>query len=202
MLLFRYDQAYRRKGYRIIAGVDEAGRGCIAGPVVASAVILRDGVRIEGVRDSKRLSPQKRKEIFWRIITEAEDVGIGIVDVHEIDRINILEATKKAMIEAINSLRIRPQLVLIDALKLPIPFKQVSLVGGDNRSASVAAASIVAKVIRDWIMEFYDSLYPGYSFKEHKGYCTRRHLERLDLYGPSPIHRQTFSPVMNLRLPF
>ena len=200
--LFSHDHAYRRRGYRIIAGVDEAGRGCIAGPVVAGAVILKDGVRFEGLRDSKKLTPRKRAELFWKILIEAEDVGIGVVDVADIERLNIYEATKRAMVLAVGSLRMKPQLLLIDALKIDIPVKQISLVKGEDRSASIAAASIVAKVLRDWIMDYYDSLYPQYGFRTHRGYCTREHLRLLRLHGPSPVHRKTFRHVMDMALPF
>jgi len=202
MSLFSYDEFYRKKGYTIIAGVDEAGRGCIAGPVVAGAVILRDNLRIEGLRDSKKLSGQQRKELFWKIMLEADDVGFGVIDVRDIERINILEATKKAMIKALEMLKLRPQLIMIDAIKLDIPLKQISIKKGDDRSASIAAASVIAKVLRDWIMEYYDSLYPYYGFKKHRGYCTKEHLIQLKLYGPCPIHRKTFKHVMDLELPF
>jgi len=202
MSLFSYDEFYRKKGYTIIAGVDEAGRGCIAGPVVAGAVILREKLRIEGLRDSKKLSGQQRKELFWKIMLEADDVGFGVIDVRDIERLNILEATKKAMIKALEMLKIRPQLIMIDAIKLDIPLKQISIKKGDDRSASIAAASVIAKVLRDWIMEYYDSLYPYYGFKKHRGYCTKEHLIQLKLYGPCPIHRKTFKHVMDLELPF
>ncbi len=202
MSLFSYDQVYRKKGYRVIAGVDEAGRGSIAGPVVAAAVILSDKLRIEGLRDSKKLSSQQRRALFWKIMLEADDVGFGVIDVRDIERINILEATKKAMIMALEMLRLRPQLVMIDAIKLDIPLKQISIVKGDERSASIAAASIIAKVLRDWIMEYYDSLYPCYGFRNHSGYCTKEHLIQLKLYGPCPVHRKTFRHVMDLELPF
>jgi ribonuclease HII len=201
MSLFSYDQGYRKKGYRIIAGVDEAGRGCIAGPVVAGAVILRDNLRIEGLRDSKKLSGQQRKELFWKIMLEADDVGFGVIDVRDIERLNILEATKKAMLKALEMLKIRPQLIMIDAIRLDIPLKQISIIKGDDRSASIAAASVIAKVLRDWIMEYYDSIYPYYGFKKHRGYCTKEHLIQLKLYGPCPIHRKTFKHVMDLELP-
>ncbi|MCX7794581.1 MAG: ribonuclease HII [Thermodesulfovibrionales bacterium] len=202
MSLFRFDLTYRKRGFRLVAGVDEAGRGSLAGPVVAGAVILSEGFRIEGLDDSKKLSPQKRSELFWQLILGAEDIGFGIVDVEEIERINILEATKKAMIEAINGLKKVPDIVLIDALKLPISTKQISVVKGDQKSASIAAASIIAKVLRDWIMEYYDSLYPAYGFKKHKGYGTVIHKKNLRIYGLCPIHRRTFGHVMELVLPF
>lgn len=202
MSLYRFDESYRKKGFRVIAGIDEAGRGCIAGPVVAGAVILGENPRIEGIRDSKKLSPIRRKELFWRIMLEAVDVSFGIVDVDYIEKTNILDATRRAMIEAINGLEVKPELLLIDAVKLSVPVKQVAVVRGDDRSASIAAASIIAKVLRDWIMEYYDSLYPEYDFKTHKGYCTRKHLRLLNLYGLCPIHRKGFKPVMNLNLPF
>lgn len=202
MTLFRHDELYRKKGFKVIAGVDEAGRGSLAGPVVAGAVILREGLRIEGLDDSKKLSPQKRLELFWQLMLEAEDISFSVVEVGDIERLNIFQATKMAMTEAIKGLRKIPDLLLIDALKLPVPFKQVSIIKGDQKSASIAAASIIAKVIRDWVMEYYDFLYPEYGFKRHKGYGTATHRKSLKIYGPCPIHRKTFRHVMELKLPF
>ncbi|MFN3739628.1 MAG: ribonuclease HII [Thermodesulfovibrionales bacterium] len=195
MPLFKYDDSYRKKGYRVIAGIDEAGRGSLAGPVVAGAVILKEGHIIEGLDDSKRLTHQKRMELFWQLMLEAEDVSFGIVDVEDIERFNILQATKMAMLRAIDGLKKRPDLILIDALRLPISLKHISIIKGDQKSASIAAASIIAKVLRDWIMEYYDFLYPEYGFKDHRGYGTVRHRECLRIYGPCPIHRRTFKPV-------
>lgn len=202
MSLFGHDEVYRKKGFRVLAGVDEAGRGSLAGPVVASAVILREGLRINGLDDSKRLSSKKRIELFWQLMLEAEDIGFGIVPVEDIERLNIFEATKKAMIMAIDGLKRLPDLVLIDAIKLPIPIKQVSIIKGDQKSASIAAASIIAKVIRDWIMDYYDFLYPEYGFRQNRGYGTGYHRESLRIHGPCPIHRKTFKYVMDLPLPF
>ncbi len=202
MPLFKYDNSYRKKGYRVIAGIDEAGRGSLAGPVVAGAVILKEGVMIEGLDDSKKLTHQKRAEIFWQLMLEAEDVSFGVVDVEDIERFNILQATKMAMNRAINGLKKRPDLILIDALRLTIPLKHISIIKGDQKSASIAAASIVAKVLRDWIMEYYDFLYPEYGFKDHKGYATVRHRECLRIYGPCPIHRKTFKPINQMEFYF
>lgn len=202
MSLFRHDELYRKKGFKLIAGVDEAGRGSLAGPVVAGAVILREGLRIKGLDDSKKLSPQKRLELFWQLMLEAEDISFGVVNVEDIERLNIFEATKMAMAEALTGLKRVPDLVLIDAIKLPLPLRQISIIKGDQKSASIAAASIVAKVIRDWVMEYYDFIYPEYGFKRHKGYGTVTHRKSLKIFGPCPIHRKNFRHVMELALPF
>ncbi len=203
MDIYQFDDALRRKGFSIIAGVDEAGRGPIAGPVVAAAVVLKSGVRIAGLRDSKKVSPKKREELYDEIRSSALDIGIGIVGSEEIDRLNILRATKIAMQHAIENLSNIPDLLIIDALSLPtLPIKQISPIKAESKSASVAAASIIAKVSRDRIMLDYHIQYPVYNFRGHKGYSTKEHLEKLHLYGPCPIHRKSFFNVINLQLPF
>lgn len=200
---YEYDQLIRKEGFGIIAGVDEAGRGPLAGPVVAVSVILPSGVRIEGVRDSKKIQGKEREQLFEEIFFNAIDIGIGIVDAVEIDRINILEATKLAMHRAITNLTKKPDIVLIDALNIPsVDIRQKSIIKGDAKSASIAAASIIAKVIRDSIMKEYHRIYPQYDFVRHKGYATKTHLDRIEKYGPSPIHRKSFQKVMDLRFPF
>lgn len=200
---YEYDQLIRKEGFGIIAGVDEAGRGPLAGPVVAASVILPGGVRIEGVRDSKKIQGKEREQLFEEIFFNAIDIGIGIVDAVEIDRINILEATKLAMHRAITNLTKKPDIVLIDALNIPsVDIRQKSIIKGDAKSASIAAASIIAKVIRDSIMKEYHRIYPQYDFVRHKGYATKTHLDRIEKYGPSPIHRKSFQKVMDLRFPF
>ncbi len=198
---YSYDAGLRREGFSPLAGVDEAGRGPIAGPVVASAVVLPDGVRIGGLADSKRLSQRQREEVFWEILSVAEGVGIGVVGPEEIDRINIYRATKKAMVMAVEDLVERPRILVIDAVSLPLEIEQISIPRAEGISASVAAASVVAKVTRDGLMEHFHRLYPEYGFRVHKGYATKRHLQMLESYGPSPIHRRSFSPVSVLKLP-
>lgn len=184
------------KGFNCVAGVDEAGRGPLAGPVVAAAVVFEHGRYPSGVRDSKLLTPRLREEAFLRICDKALSVGVGIVSQDAIDRINILKATHMAMMRAIFSLEKRPDFVLIDGIFAPgtgIPQKAV--VGGDARSISVAAASIIAKVSRDRLMAEHDRRFPGYGFSRHKGYGTRDHIENLRRLGPCGIHRMSFRPV-------
>ncbi|MEW5746715.1 MAG: ribonuclease HII [Nitrospirota bacterium] len=201
---FVYDETVRESGgFEVIAGIDEAGRGPLAGPVVAAAVVLPRHCRIPGVRDSKKIPEREREHLFWEILETALDFGIGIGGVEEIDRLNILEATRHAMRAAVSDLSCRYDLVLIDAVRIPPPpAPQMPIVKGDAKSASIAAASIIAKVVRDKIMLKYHALYPHYGFDRHKGYGTRAHLESLEKYGPSPLHRKSFERVRSLMLPF
>lgn len=198
---FAEEQALLAAGYRIIAGVDEAGRGTWAGPVAAAAVVLplRSADRLaalEGVCDSKMLHPRRREELERRIVEAAVAVGFGLASAQEIDDRGILPATRLAMRRAIANLGISADFLLIDAVKLPHePIHQKSIVRGDALCFSVAAASIVAKVRRDRLMAELDALYPGYGFARHKGYGTAQHLAALRALGPCPIHRRTFAPV-------
>lgn len=203
MLLYKFDESLFKKGYKMIAGMDEAGRGPLAGPVVASAVILCHKRKIEGINDSKKLTEKQRERLFYAIIENTEDIGIGIVDAEVIDEINILRATRLAMVLALKDLRKEPELLLIDALALPsVEIKQLPVIKGDQKSASIAAASIVAKVIRDGIMALYHDKYPQYGFQKHKGYPTQEHIRKLNVYGPCEIHRKSFQSVSSLLLPF
>ena len=182
------------RGYTRLAGIDEAGRGPLAGPVVASAVMFSAGGFVPGVRDSKKLSARKREALYDEIMREALSVGIGIVDHKEIDRINILAATYKAMDLAIGELSVSPQYILVDGHRIPdCPIDQQAIVGGDALCFSIAAASIVAKVTRDRIMISYDQRYPEYGFARHKGYATAGHRAALSKYGPCQLHRRSFS---------
>ncbi len=193
---YRYERAAWRSGFPRVAGVDEAGRGPLAGPVIAAAVILNPEQRIKGLQDSKLLPPAQREILFEQILERAIAVGTGVVDPQTIDRVNILEATRLAMLEALSRLCPHPHLVLIDALRLSaLAYPQKSLVRGDRRSASIAAASIVAKVTRDRLMVEADRLFPQYGFRRHKGYPTPEHLAALRHHGPCPIHRRTFHGV-------
>ena len=181
------------KGFKYICGVDEAGRGPLCGPVVAAAVILKKGDIIEGVNDSKKLSEKKREKLYEDIMAQAISVGVGISDVDVIEEINILNATKKAMCEAISNLEIKPEYVLIDGnqpIDISIPFDTV--VKGDLKSESIAVASIIAKVTRDRLLREYDKQYPEYGFAKHKGYGTKAHIEAIKKYGLTPIHRPSF----------
>ena len=191
-----FEQEARRCGYRRIAGVDEAGRGPLAGPVVAAAVILPVRCRLIGVDDSKQISASERDRLYVEIMNRAVGVGVGSSTPEEIDRINILEATKLAMRRALGELSPASDYVLIDAVVLTgvaLPVRPI--IKGDVLSLSIAAASIVAKVTRDRVMARFHEIYPQYNFLSHKGYGTEEHLARLAEYGPSPIHRRTFAPV-------
>lgn len=194
-----YEQSYYDKGLYHIAGVDEAGRGPLAGPVVAAAVILPKQFKLLGLNDSKQLNETTR-EYFYKVIREqAVSYGITIISNEEIDEINIYEATKKAMTHSINKLAIQPDHVLVDAVTLDsIPYSTESLVKGDQKSISIAAASILAKVTRDRLMRDIHHQYPKYHFDRHMGYGTKLHFDMLKKYGPSPVHRKTFSPVRKL----
>lgn len=195
---YRFESAAWRRGITRLAGVDEAGRGPLAGPVVAAAVVLPPGARIAGVDDSKRLPPQERRRLFEVIRERAVGVGVAVVDHVTIDRINILEATRLAMGQALAALDVEPELVLTDFVAVPgLSCPQRNLVDGDRRSASVAAASIVAKVTRDRIMEEVDREFPLYGFGRHKGYATPEHREALERHGPCPLHRRTFAGIWN-----
>ncbi|UFS72722.1 ribonuclease HII [Geomonas sp. RF6] len=185
-----------RHGYRYVAGVDEAGRGPLAGPVVAAAVILPEGLILEGADDSKKLTAAKRDELFDVIMKEALSVGVGIGDHILIDDINILQATLNAMCQAVAALTPAPDFILIDGIsKIPLPTPQRTIKKGDSLSLSISAASIIAKVTRDRLMLEYDALYPGYGFADHKGYAAASHLDAIAKLGPCPIHRKSFSGV-------
>jgi ribonuclease HII len=200
--LFLYDESIRNI-HPVIVGIDEAGRGSLAGPVVAAAVILPHGIIIKGLRDSKQVSEDNRKKLFWDIVCDAQDIGIGIVGADVIDRTNILKSTKLAMEAAINDLSMTPDVLLIDAVRLPDQngIAQKSIIKGESVSASIAAASIIAKTVRDDIMLAYHREYPVYNFKGHKGYSTKEHIESIRLHGPCSIHRKSFRKVMDLQLP-
>lgn len=186
-----YEEMYDTFSY--ICGIDEAGRGPLAGPVVAGAVILPKGKRILYVNDSKKLSEKKREMLYDVILNEAVSVGVGIVSPERIDEINILNATYEAIREAINNLTVKPDILLNDAVTIPgVDIEQVPIIKGDAKSLSIASASIIAKVTRDRLMYHYDELYPEYGFAKHKGYGTKLHTDVLKEIGPCPIHRKTF----------
>ena len=174
------------------------GRGPLAGPVVAAAVILPKACKIPGLNDSKKIPKSKHKEIYEAVFQNAIAIGIGIKDNQVIDQVNIYEATKLAMMEAIGQLEPQPQHLLIDAMKLDLPIPQTSIIKGDANSLSIAAASIVAKVTRDQMMEEFDCEYPGYDFTQNAGYGTANHLAGLDKLGVTPIHRRSFEPVKSM----
>lgn len=185
-------------GINFIAGIDEVGRGPLVGPVVTAAVILPKDFYDKRINDSKKLTEKKRELLYDVIMENALSVGIGMSSPEVIDEINILNATKKAMIEAINNLSVKPEHLLIDAVKLDIDIPQTSIIKGDAKSESIAAASIIAKVTRDRMMVELDKKYPMYDFKHNKGYGTKKHIEALYQYGPIEEHRKSFAPVSEL----
>lgn len=192
-----YEKDAQLQGYRLIAGVDEAGRGPLAGPVVASAVIFSTLPAHLGIKDSKMLSARKRDTLVFDIHRYARAVGVGIVWPEEVDRINIHKASLLAMEKAVDSLGVKPGLLLIDGIfRINSIAAQRPIIGGDAKSISIAAASIIAKTTRDKIMESYHMIYPGYNFSSNKGYPTKDHLMALGVNGPSPIHRRSFKGVL------
>ena len=196
MDLFEFESKAIHQGFKNIAGIDEAGRGPLAGPVVAAAVIFPSKVNIPGLNDSKKLSANKREELFPKIQEISVAFGLAVVDQKVIDKINILQAARLAMKQAVETLKITPGLLLIDGnQKIDSTLNQWAIVKGDSRSLSIAAASVLAKVTRDRIMDGYHKLYPQYEFNRHKGYGTRLHRNLIQEHGPCPIHRSTFKGV-------
>lgn len=196
--MLAYEKELYAQGIDLIAGVDEVGRGPLAGPVVAAAVILPKACKIPGLNDSKKIPKSKHKEIYEAVLQNAIAIGIGVKDNQVIDQVNIYEATKLAMMEAIGQLDPQPQHLLIDAMRLDLPIAQTSIIKGDANSLSIAAASIVAKVTRDQMMEEFDREYPGYDFAQNAGYGTAKHLAGLDKLGVTFIHRRSFEPVKSM----
>jgi ribonuclease HII len=197
------ERRLRDSGFRAVAGTDEVGRGCLAGPVVAACVILDGDPTLFGVNDSKQVDAVDRVAVCRLIVSRARAVSIGVVEASTIDRINILRASKLAMLHAVEDRSVRPDILLLDAVTLEtLEMPQVPLIGGDRRSVSIAAASIVAKVYRDLLMESYHERYPVYGFSQNRGYATEGHQAALRMYGPCPIHRKSFEGVEEPRLLF
>lgn len=198
--LKQIEQEFYEEGDKIICGIDEAGRGPLAGPVVVAAVIMPKDSMIEGVNDSKKVSEKKRERLYEQIIKEAISYSVGIIDQKEIDEMNILNATKKGLTLAIKELKVRPDRILVDALTkidtCHIPY--TSIIKGDAKSYSIAVASIIAKVTRDRIMREWDEVYPQYGFEKHKGYGTQKHIEAIKEYGLCPLHRLSFVKHINV----
>lgn len=186
-----YEKKYSNK-YTLIGGIDEAGRGPLAGPVVCACVIMKEGYFNDQIDDSKKLSPKLRESLFNAIIENCVCYGISVIDNNVIDDINILNATKMGMIEAFKSMPQKPEILLIDAVKLDVPIKNEAIIGGDGKSFNIAAASILAKVTRDRIMQEYDKQYPDYLFSKHKGYPTKEHIRIIRELGATKIHRKTY----------
>lgn len=194
--MVRYERHAYQQGATAVAGLDEAGRGCLAGPVVAAAVVLPRDWRHAEINDSKQLTAHQRDRLFAVIHEHALSIGVGIASVEVVDRLNILQATHVAMKEAVSNLSISPDFLLLDAVQLSnMPMPQHSIIKGDALSLSIAAASIIAKVTRDRMMVEYDRQYPAYGFAVHKGYGTQQHRSAIKQYGPCPIHRRTFRGV-------
>ena len=196
--LLKYEKELYDKGIKLICGVDEVGRGPLVGPVVACACILPVNYHLDGLNDSKKLTEKKREKLYPILIKDAISYGIGIIDHKKIDEVNIYEASKLAMLEAISKLEVKPEHVLIDAMKLDLDIPSTSIIHGDALSLSIAAASVIAKVTRDHMMMELDKKYPMYGFAEHKGYPTKKHLEALKKYGPLDNYRFTYRPVRDL----
>lgn len=195
--MMQYENQARTAGYEYIAGIDEVGRGPLAGPVVTAAVILPEGIQLQGINDSKQLNEQEKDYWFDRIHNEALSVSTSVLSAEVIDKVNIYEATRLSMKEAVENLSVKPDVLLIDAMQIDSSLPQKKIIKGDAKSISIAAASIIAKVTRDRLMTQYDEVYPGYGFAQNAGYGTKQHLEGLDKHGPSPIHRRSFKPVSN-----
>lgn len=192
---YKYEHLLNDEGITKICGVDEVGRGPLVGPVVTAAVILPKDFFLEGLTDSKKLSEKKREDFYKIIYDKAISVGIGVVSASRIDEINIYEATKEAMIMAINNLKVKPEHVLIDAMKLDLDIPSTSIIKGDLLSVSISAASVIAKVTRDHMMYELDKEFPMYDFKNNKGYGTKKHMEAIEKYGITKYHRLSYKPV-------
>lgn len=198
MDMLKYEHELNKQGIKLIAGVDEVGRGPLCGPVVTCACILPEDYHLDGLNDSKKVSEKKREKLYEILIKDAISYSIGISSPKRIDEINILEATKEAMISAINNLSVKPEHVLIDAVKLNLDVPSTSIIKGDANSSSIAAASIIAKVTRDRMMYELDKEYPEYGYASHKGYPTKKHIEAVKQYGVKDFYRMTFTPINEL----
>ncbi len=196
--LYEYEEKLYKLGVKYIAGIDEAGRGPLAGPVVAAAVILKPGAKLDLVDDSKKLSEAQREKALIQIKEHALAIGIGMCSVQEIDQINIYRAAREAMISAVKQLKIKPEFLLIDAMPIEMDIPSESIIKGDQKSVSIAAASIVAKTTRDMYMMEMDKLFPEFEFSKHKGYGTKLHIEKLNQFGYTPIHRKTYDPIKTM----
>lgn len=198
MDLLEYEKKLYEKGYNLIGGIDEVGRGPLVGPVVAACCILPKNYYLEGLNDSKKLTGKKREALYKILVKDAISFGIGIINERRIDEINIYEATKEAMLLAVKACDVKPEYLLIDAMKLNIKIPFTSIIKGDAKSSSIAAASIIAKVTRDKMMIELDSKYPMYGFKNHKGYATKMHVAAVKEYGVIENYRFTFKPISDL----
>lgn len=195
MNLYEYENELYDKGINLIGGIDEVGRGPLIGPVVAACVILPKNYKLEGLTDSKKLSEKKRDKFYNILMKDAVSIGIGIISEKEIDELNIYQATKKAMAQAVDNMKIKPEHILVDAMPLELDIPTTSIIKGDAKSITIAAASVIAKVTRDRMMYELDEKYPMYDLKHNKGYPTKNHLEALKKYGITKYHRLSYGPV-------
>lgn len=193
--MYEYEQELYEKGIELIGGIDEVGRGPLIGPVVTACVILPKNYILEGLTDSKKLSEKKREKFYDILMNDAISIGIGIVDEKEIDKVNIYQATKEAMAQAVDNMKIKPEHVLVDAMPLELEIPTTSIIKGDAKSITIAAASVIAKVTRDRMLDELDKIYPMYDLKHNKGYPTKKHLEAIEKYGITKYHRLSYGPV-------
>lgn len=193
--MYEYEQELYEKGIELIGGIDEVGRGPLIGPVVTACVILPKNYILEGLTDSKKLSEKKREKFYDILMKDAISIGIGIVDEKEIDKVNIYQATKEAMAQAVDNIKIKPEHILVDAMPLELEIPTISIIKGDAKSITIAAASVIAKVTRDRMLDKLDKIYPMYDLKHNKGYPTKKHLEAIEKYGITKYHRLSYGPV-------
>lgn len=193
--MYEYEQELYEKGIELIGGIDEVGRGPLIGPVVTACVILPKNYILEGLTDSKKLSEKKREKFYDILMKDAISIGIGIVDEKEIDKVNIYQATKEAMAQAVDNMEIKPEHILVDAMPLELEIPTTSIIKGDAKSITIAAASVIAKVTRDRMLDELDKIYPMYDLKHNKGYPTKKHLEAIKKYGITKYHRLSYGPV-------
>lgn len=196
--MYLYEKKYHKKGYKVIAGLDEAGRGPMAGPLVVGMVILNPKKKIEGLNDSKKLSEKKREYLYKEIYDKAIEVQVAVISVSDVDKLNVYQASKKGMIDCLHNANTKIDFVLTDAMPLNDEYEHEAIIKGDAKSASIAAASIIAKVTRDHIMYDLAKIYPNYGFDKHKGYVTKLHLEAIRKYGICDSHRRSFAPVQEI----
>ena len=196
--MYLHEKKYHKKGYKIIAGLDEAGRGPMAGPLVVGMVILNPKKKIEGLNDSKKLSEKKREYLYKEIYDKAIEVQVAVISVSDVDKLNVYQASKKGMIDCLHNAKTKIDFVLTDAMPLNDEYEYEAIIKGDAKSASIAAASIIAKVTRDHIMYDLAKIYPNYGFDKHKGYVTKLHLEAIHKYGICDFHRRSFAPVQEI----
>ncbi len=197
--MYEYEEQLYNQGIKLIGGIDEVGRGPLIGPVVTACVILPKNYVLDGLTDSKKLSEKKREKFYEILMKDAISIGIGIVDEKEIDKVNIYQATKEAMAQAVDNMKIKPEHILVDAMPLELEIPTTSIIKGDAKSITIAAASVIAKVTRDRMLDELDKIYPMYDLKHNKGYPTKKHLEAISKYGITKYHRLSYGPVLKYK---